>query len=90
MRPTPLILGPFAHTSLLRMPWSRVPARGELITVVVSLLSSEESNQVLSESHPSCSSACSGFSSDSVSPTWRGNTEELVGHSIFANKLPKW
>ena len=86
--PTPLILGPFAHTSLLPMARPRVLARRELITVVMSLLSSEESNQLLSESDPGWSSGCSGFSSGSVSPTWKGNTEESVGHSIFANKLP--
>ena len=36
--PTPLILGPFAHTSLLPMARPRVLARGELITVVLSLI----------------------------------------------------
>lgn len=86
---TPLILGPLAHKRLPLMPRTRVPARGELITVPMPLLMSEATEKELSESHSSWSSGCSGFSSGSVSPTWRGNTEESGGHSIFANKLPK-
>jgi len=41
--PAPLILGPFAHVGPLPMPWTRVPARGELITMVMSLVLVEES-----------------------------------------------
>lgn len=88
--PASLILHPFARTSLPPVPRTRVPARGELVTVIMLLLSSEESNRwVLSESHPGWSSGCSGFSSGSVSPTRRGNAEESVGHGTFASKLPK-
>lgn len=34
--------------------------------------------------------AICALSSGSVLPKWWGNTEELLRHSIFAKKLPKW
>ncbi|CAM9147230.1 unnamed protein product, partial [Bubo scandiacus] len=53
--------------------------RGELITSITSLLSSEGGKRVLSASRPACRSGCSGFScSGSVPSTWSGNTEESV------------
>ena len=66
---TEQLIHPLSLCSHKPMPRTRVPARGELITIVMSPLSSEESNKVLSESHPGWSSGCSGFSSGSVSPT---------------------
>lgn len=48
--PAPLILGPSARTSPLSMPRTRVPARGELITAVMSLVLAEEGQEVFSAS----------------------------------------
>ena len=78
---TEQLIHPLSLCSHKPMPRTRVPARGELITIVMLLLSSEESNQVLSESCLGWSSGCSGFSSSSVSPTWKhgrvGRTHHL-------------
>ena len=43
---TPLILGTFARLRPLLMPQTRGPARGELITTVMSLVLDEESQEV--------------------------------------------
>ena len=60
--PAPLILDAFAHTSPLLMPLTRVPARGELITLVVCLALGEQRKEVVSASQPPWSCALSSGS----------------------------
>ena len=67
--PAPLILDAFAHTSPLLMPLTRVPARGELITLVVCLALGEQRKEVVSASRPPWSCA---LSSGSAVPKERG------------------
>lgn len=80
--PVPLILDPFAHSSLLLMPWTRVTVREELITIAMSLLSQcQESQEALSASHSFWSCGCSGLCFDSVLPKEGGREHRTVGRT---------
>lgn len=55
------------------------------MVIVLVLVEESQEEFLASKSFGNCA-----LSSGSVLPKWLGNTEELVRHSIFAKKLPKW
>ena len=83
--PAPLILDAFAHTSPLLMPLTRVPARGELITLVACLALGEQRKEVVSASRPPWSCA---LSSGSAVPKDRGKQKSWEDTAALPASLP--
>lgn len=81
--PALLTLGPFARTVPLPMPQTGVPARGELITLVKSLVLCKERQEVPAAPHTLW---CCGLFFGHALPKQGRNTEESLGLHLFAKK----